>query len=121
MTGLTTEGQNASAGGVSDTFGWLALFNGDPDGAGTELSGGSPAYARKAVTWNTPAAGAVTASNVPITFDIPSGATVSHWAIYDASTAGNRGDSRAFSASEGPYGAQGEYEVTSVSLDPQAT
>jgi hypothetical protein len=37
---------------------------------GTEISGGSPAYARKAVTWVASAAGIIR-PNADLTFDIP--------------------------------------------------
>lgn len=42
--------------------------------AGTEPSGGSPAYARKVITWGSSASGVVTATAIP--FDIPSGTTI---------------------------------------------
>jgi len=39
----------------------VALFNGDPSGAGTEISGGS--YARQSITWNAASAGNLDSSN----------------------------------------------------------
>lgn len=39
---------------------------------GTEATGGSPAYARQAVTWGTPAAGQVSNTNA-MTIDVPAG------------------------------------------------
>lgn len=58
--------------------------------AGTEVTGGSPAYARKAITWQ--AAGAVTAGakdiTAGVTFDVPAGTTVRGVGLWSASTAG---------------------------------
>lgn len=47
---------------------------GSANAAGTEPSGGSPAYARKTLSWGSPSAGAVSATAAVI--DIPSGATI---------------------------------------------
>lgn len=55
--------------------------------SGTEVTGGSPAYARKAITWN---AGASRAKDIvaAVTFDIPAGTTVRNIGLWSASTAG---------------------------------
>lgn len=50
----------------------------------TEVTGGSPAYARKALTWGSPTAGVITAS---ATFDVPA-CTVVGTGIYSAVTGG---------------------------------
>jgi hypothetical protein len=50
----------------------------------TEVTGGSPAYARKALTWGSPTAGVITAT---ATFDVPA-CTVVGTGIYSAVTAG---------------------------------
>lgn len=57
------------------------------DGAGTELTGGSPAYARKPVVWAAPSNGTVR-PNANLVFDIPPGVTVGGWQGYSALTAG---------------------------------
>jgi hypothetical protein len=54
--------------------------------AGTEPSGGSPAYARKPLTWAAGSTGVVSAS---ATFDVPAGTTVNGTGLHDALTAGN--------------------------------
>lgn len=118
---LTTNGQNAAAGGVSGTYDYLALYEGDPEGAGTEVSGGAPAYARKLVTWNAPSAGQVTGSGSPVvSFDVPAGAAVSHWALFDSVSAGVMGVAGAFGATEN-FGSQGTYNVNTLTLDPLAS
>jgi len=63
----------------------LALHNVDPGGANSatgELTGGSPAYARKAVAWNA-AAGGVATQNGDVVFDVPAStvAWVSCWNV----------------------------------------
>jgi hypothetical protein len=75
----------------------VALFTAAPGeaGGGTEVTGGS--YARVAAapadaTWAATAAGDGTTSNLAaVTFPAPTAAwgVVTHWGIFDASTAGN--------------------------------
>jgi hypothetical protein len=52
--------------------------------SGTEVTGGSPAYARKALTWSSPSGGQITAS---ATFDVPA-CTVVGAEFFTAATAG---------------------------------
>lgn len=58
----------------------LSLHTAFPPSDGNEVTGGSPAYARKVPTWEaaagTAAAGALDMTNAPV-FDIPAGVTVS--------------------------------------------
>lgn len=98
---------------LQTTYFWLGLT----DSGDVELSGGSPAYARQDISANmsSDSNGVITITG-PITFDIPSGATVAKFALFTASTAGTRGGIENLSATEGPYGAQGSYEFTSGSI-----
>lgn len=68
---------------------YLALYTSDPTKAdtGTEATGGTPAYARKAITFGTEANGTV-ANSASISVDVPTG-TITHWGIRDASSGGN--------------------------------
>ena len=71
---------------------YVALFVGDPEGAGTEVSGGS--YARKATAaadWNS-ASGRATSNAQALTFPQATGSwgTVDYFALYDAAMGGNR-------------------------------
>jgi hypothetical protein len=54
-----------------------------------ELTGGSPAYARKALTWNAAASGAKAIAATLPTWDVPASTTVAWWGMWDAVTAGN--------------------------------
>lgn len=56
------------------------------DDQGDELTGGDPAYARKAVTWTAASDGTIR-PNANIEFDVPAG-TVGGWRGYSASTNG---------------------------------
>lgn len=83
-----------------------ALFNGDPAGAGVEITGGSPAYARQAVTLASPSNGAITIT-ADATFNVPAGATVSYVAYYNALTDGTL--LATASVTSEVYGNQGTY------------
>lgn len=75
--------------------------------AGTEPSGGSPAYARKALTWSTSSAGVTSAT---ATFDVPSGVTIVGAGVHSAATAGTYYDGG--SVSSQAFASQGTYAVT---------
>jgi hypothetical protein len=92
-TVLTDLAKNAMLDSAAANAPGLALFLGAhtaPGQAGAEVTGGSPAYARKAITWQ--AAGAVTQGardiTAAVTFDIPAGTTVRSIGLWSASTAG---------------------------------
>jgi hypothetical protein len=73
-----------------------ALFTTAPSGAtpGTEVTGGTPPYARKPLIWTNGAAGVTTAS---ATFDVPA-CTVVGTGVYDALTGGNYKDGNTVSS-----------------------
>lgn len=81
---------SAVAGGLVTTASHMALHTAFPPtvNPGNEVTGGSPAYARKAVDWTaTAAAGAISpSSGLPATFDIPAGTTVRAISIVDAAS-----------------------------------
>ena len=79
---------------------------------GTEISGGSPAYARVAVTWAAASAGVIR-PNANLTFNIPAGTTVAGWRGYSASSGGtNYGGA---DLTNEIYAGQGEYELLAAS------
>jgi hypothetical protein len=92
----------------------LALHTGDPGAADTadnEVSGGSPAYARKAVAWTAAAAGSAPPTG-NVVFDVPASTTVS-W-VSGWNTAGTV---RYFKkdVTDEAFGAQGTYTVLAAS------
>jgi hypothetical protein len=107
----------------------LSLHTASPSTTGAnEATGGSPAYARKSVTFN--AAGAIgplggtlqpattgVAWSSEVTFDVPAG-TYSHWGGWSASTAGTYRQGNTLSSSQVP-GSQGTI-AHSIAVGPAA-
>ena len=96
----------ATAYGTAAAYG--AVYTTAPGAtAGTEPSGGSPAYARKALTWGAPSAGVTT---VTAAFDIPAGTTIVGAGVHTALTAGTYLDGAAVTSQA--FATQGTYTVT---------
>ena len=68
---------------------FFSAHTGFPPAGGNEVTGGSPAYARKSFTWSAASAGAKVSSAAQ-TFDIPASTTVRAIAVYDAATVGTQ-------------------------------
>jgi hypothetical protein len=95
-----------------------AAHTGDPgaaNSASNEVTGGSPAYTRKAVAWNTSSGGAAT-QNGDVVIDIPASTTVTYVSLWN--TAGTVRYLKKSVTSEA-FGAQGTYTVkgTTSTLD----
>ena len=103
----TTQKNNlATAYATNATHG--AVYTTAPGGtAGTEPTGGSPAYARKPLSWSAASNGVVTVSPV---FDIPSGSTIVGAGVHTALTAGTYLDGA--SVTSQAFASQGTYTVT---------
>jgi hypothetical protein len=107
MASLAVAGKNPMLSGLTGVALYCSLHTADPGTTGaSELSGGSPAYARKAITWAAPAAGAVS-NSVALTFDVPA-ATIgwmSYWSAASAGTCygGHPLDSSQVFATQGTY------------------
>jgi hypothetical protein len=83
---FTTAARNAMLGGFTGTH--LSAHTAYSTTGTNEVTGGTPAYARKSVTYGAAASEIRTASNTP-TFDIPAATTVRWIGMWDAVTAGN--------------------------------
>jgi hypothetical protein len=92
---------------------YVALLTADSSGA--EISGGSPAYARKAITWNSASSGNLDSSNTPV-FDVPGGVTITHIGFFSALTGGTYYGSSPLSASE-TFGSQGQFELQDADIN----
>lgn len=79
--------------------------------AGTELSGGSPAYARKAATWGGAGSGNTNTATIPA-FDVPSGAAVAGAGFHSASTGGTYMDGGALTSQS--FASQGNYQLSAT-------
>jgi hypothetical protein len=104
----TASMKNSLATAYKNAATYAALYTTVPAGsAGTEVTGGSPAYARKPLTWGAPSNGVITAT---ATFDVPTGVTVAGAGIHDAATAGNYLDGGAVTSQA--FSSQGTYALT---------
>ena len=103
---VTQRNTLAAAYGTAAAYG--ALYSTVPSGtAGTELTGGSPAYARKALTWSAPSNSAVTSS---ATYDVASGSTVAGSGFHTALTGGTYLDGAGVTSQA--FSSQGTYTIT---------
>lgn len=107
MASVNQRNAVATAYGNRATHGALYSTAGSGTAAGTEISGGSPAYARKALTWSAPSSGVITAQGV---FDVPSGVTVRGAGVHTAITAGEFADGAA--VTDQAFSSQGQFTVT---------
>lgn len=90
-------------------------------GTPNEVTGGSPAYARKAVTFEA-AAGTELAGSLDVTaqpvFDVPAGTTVTHVGFWTAVTGGTL---MAYAdVTDEAFAAQGTYTLTDADLNLNA-
>lgn len=105
----TATQKNTLASAYASAATHAALYTTAPGGsAGTEPSGGSPAYARKALSWGSPTNGVISASAV--VFDVPSGTTVVGAGVHTAITAGTYLDGG--SVTSQAFASQGTYTLT---------
>lgn len=88
---------------------WVGLHTAGPGAAGTtaEVSGGSPAYARKQTTWTSGSGGAL--SGTSVTIDVPAG-TFTHASIWTQESGGTCIDWVPITSTT--LGAQGQIVVT---------
>ncbi len=72
---LVDNGRNATlTGGLGNAIAYIGLHAGIPDNSGSnEATGGSPSYARRAVTWGTAASGTRANSGALTNFDVAAG------------------------------------------------
>ncbi len=113
--GLTVAAKNVMLDALGAVIGYVSLHTGDPGSNGAnEVTGGSPAYARKAVTWNAAASGNLDNNANPV-FDVPAGTTITHYGLQSASSGGTFYGGDALSASE-TFGGQGTYTLTDLDI-----
>lgn len=104
----TTVQKNTLATSYGTAATHAALYTTAPGAsAGTEVTGGTPAYARKAITWGAAAGGVVSAT---VTFDVPTGTTVVGAGVHSAITAGTYLDGA--SVTSQAFASQGTYQLT---------
>jgi hypothetical protein len=110
MAGIVAAGANLMLTGLTTNAVFVSLHTADPGTGGTsEVTGGSPAYARKAITW-TAAAASTTSNSAQIVFDVPTSTTIRYLGYWSASTSGTFYGSRALDANQ-TYTSQGTYTL----------
>lgn len=88
MAALNNTGKHLMLDGFAASAVYVSLHTADPGTTGTsEATGGSPAYARKALTWAA-ASGGAKANSVAMVFDVPAGTYgwMSYWSAVTAGT-----------------------------------
>lgn len=109
MGTLTTDGKNVATDAVATASTHAALF----DELGVELTGGTPAYARKAITWDPAVAGVAALATFP-EFDVPAGKTVATVKYMSALVAGTAYGTDAVTSEV--FAGQGTYTLSSGSI-----
>lgn len=110
---FSTSGKNVMLDQLGTVAVYASLHTADPGTNGAnEATGGSPAYARKSITWNA-ASGTKTASNAPV-FDVPAG-TYTHFGLWSASSGGTFYGGGTLSATE-VFAGQGTYTLSTTTL-----
>lgn len=116
--GYSSLAKNAMLDALGSMAQFVSLHDGDPgDNGANEISGGSPAYARKGITWNPAAGGAKDSSNQPV-FDVPAGKTVAYIGFWSALSGGVFYG--AADVVDEVFAAQGTYTLTDADLDLNA-
>lgn len=114
----STLGKNLMLNALGAAAGFVSLHDNDPGDSGTnEISGGSPAYARKAHTWNAAGSGTMDNSNAPV-FDVPAGKTVKYVGMWSLVSGGVFYGAAA--VTNEVFAAQGTYMLTDADLDLNA-
>lgn len=76
-----------AAGAVAEEATHIGLVDGD----GVEISGGDPAYARQAVSWDEDELeDGIVQPEQDLTFNVPAGATIVRWYAFTAATGGQK-------------------------------
>lgn len=105
-------GKENAAAGYSTAAAYASLHTADPAGTGAaEVTGGTPAYARIAITWTAGATDGVRTGTLAAPFDVPAGTDVTHIGLWTAATGGDYLDKAPLSTS---FASQGTLEVTSL-------
>lgn len=114
----STAGKNAMLDYIGGLAAYVSLHYANPGDTGTnEVAGGSPAYARKPITWNAASGGALDDSNTQV-FDVPAGTTVAFVGFWSAPTGGvfyGYAD-----VTDEAFGSQGTYTLTDADFDLNA-
>lgn len=118
MAGLQDAGKNLLLDGLAAGVAFVSLHTADPDGTGSDEVSASP-YARKAVSWDTPASASVS-NDVAIVFDVPGSTTINHLGYWSASTSGSFYGARALDTQQ-TFATPGTYTIAVGNLTETIT
>ncbi len=105
-------GKEKAAGGYVAEALYASLHTADPGATGaSEVTGGTPAYARVAITWTAGATDGVYTGALATPFDVPANTTITHIGLWTAATAGSFVDKAALPAT---FASQGTLTVASL-------
>lgn len=111
---LTNNGKHAALDGLGAVVTHISLHTADPGTTGaSEVSGGSPAYARKPVTWSASSGGSKALAST-YTFDVPASTTVAYVGLFSALTAGTYYGH--FDVTDEVFASAGTYTLSSGSV-----
>lgn len=114
MAIATLAQRNALATSYGTAAPYGALFTADPGTTGSvtgEVTGGSPAYNRKAMSWGAASASAITGAPV---FDVPSGTTVTYFGVCVSVTPATADLRDRAAVTSQAFASQGTYTVTAT-------
>lgn len=110
---LNDNGKHVALNAIAGVAVFASLHTADPGTNGAnEVTGGSPAYARKAITWNAASGGALDNNANPV-FDVPA-TTVAYVGLWSAVTAGTFYGS--FDVTDEVFAAQGTYTLSDADI-----
>jgi len=105
------DGLNSSFGSYTPVIAYASLHTAYSSSGSNELNGGSPAYARQAVTWSAASSGSKASASVAGAFNVPASTTIAYVGLWSASSSGNFGGM-------GPNGGATQYGATCTNASP---
>ena len=84
---LTAAAKNAGLDAIAALLAYGSLHSAYSNSGANEIAGGSPAYARKALTWASASGGSVALSGTPYSWDVPA-STVAWLGFWSAASSG---------------------------------
>ena len=112
---LTNNGKNVMLTALGGVAAYASLHTADPGATGVnEVTGGSPAYARKALSWDTAASGSIPLKATFPVFDVPAATTVAYVGLWSLASGGTFYGS--WDVTDEVFAAQGNYTLSSGSV-----
>jgi hypothetical protein len=114
MAGIVAAGANVMLTGLSTNAVYVSLHTADSSSGASEVTGGSPAYARQAITWSAPTSSAMS-NSAQVVFNVPTSTTIRFLGYWSAATGGTFYGNRALDANQ-TYTSQGTYTLAIAAI-----